>query len=188
MRKPLTRQCRRSPPKAVSASGCRRWRGCFIRATTAALSKTIDGLLASAPEHYIPRLKALVCPHAGYEFSGQTAAIAYKLLAGRDVQTVVVMGPSHYALFPGGLHPQCRRLPDAAGAGADFAEGQSAGVGRAFCAGAAMPGPAAGLVAAGAQARAGRRAGHARDVGAFGRGAGALLAEGAEELPDSCRW
>ena len=73
--------------------------GLFYPGDAAALSKTVDGLLASAPEHFIPRLKALVCPHAGYEFSGQTAAIAYKLLAGRDVQTVVVMGPSHYALF-----------------------------------------------------------------------------------------
>jgi hypothetical protein len=73
--------------------------GLFYPGEKAALSKAIDGMLASAPEHYIPKLKALVCPHAGYEYSGQTAAIAYKLLEGRDVQTVVVMGPSHYAWF-----------------------------------------------------------------------------------------
>src|ERR1035437_10372704 len=73
--------------------------GLFYPGDAAALSKAVDGLLASAPEDSIPRLKALVCPHAGYEFSGQTAAIAYRLLAGRDVQTVVVMGPSHYAFF-----------------------------------------------------------------------------------------
>lgn len=75
--------------------------GLFYPGDAAVLSKTIDGLLARAPDHYIPRLKGLVCPHAGYEYSGQTAAIGYKLLAGRDVQTVVVMGPSHYALFQG---------------------------------------------------------------------------------------
>jgi AmmeMemoRadiSam system protein A len=79
--------------------------GLFYPADAAALSKTIDGLLADAPDHYIPRLKTLVCPHAGYEFSGQTAAIAYKLLAGRDVQTVVVMGPSHYAWFSNACIP-----------------------------------------------------------------------------------
>ena len=79
--------------------------GLFYPGEAATLSKTVDGLLAVAPEHYIPKLKALVCPHAGYEFSGQTAAIAYKLLAGRDVQTVVVMGPSHYALFQGACIP-----------------------------------------------------------------------------------
>jgi hypothetical protein len=79
--------------------------GLFYPGDAKALSKTVDGLLASAPDHYIPRLKALVCPHAGYEFSGQTAAIAYKLLAGRDMQTVVVMGPSHYAWFSNACIP-----------------------------------------------------------------------------------
>jgi AmmeMemoRadiSam system protein A len=79
--------------------------GLFYPGEAAALSKAIDGLLANAPQHSIPRLKALVCPHTGYEFSGQTAAAAYKLLAGLDVQTVVVMGPSHYALFQGACIP-----------------------------------------------------------------------------------
>lgn len=79
--------------------------GLFYPGDAAVLSKTVDGLLASAPEHYIPRLKGLVCPHAGYEFSGRTAAVGYKLLAGREVQTVVVMGPSHYALFQGACIP-----------------------------------------------------------------------------------
>jgi len=79
--------------------------GLFYPGDPAVLSRTVDGLLAAAPEHYIPRLKGLVCPHAGYEYSGQAAAIAYKLLEGRDVQTVVVMGPSHYALFQGACIP-----------------------------------------------------------------------------------
>jgi hypothetical protein len=79
--------------------------GLFYPGDAAVLSKTVDGLLAGAPEQHIPRLKALVCPHAGYEFSGRTAAVGYKLLAGRDVQTVVVMGPSHYALFRGACIP-----------------------------------------------------------------------------------
>lgn len=45
---------------------------------------------------------ALVSPHAGYVYSGQTAAHAYKLLVGRRYERVVVMAPSHYAAFPGG--------------------------------------------------------------------------------------
>ena len=79
--------------------------GLFYPGDAATLSRTVDGLLAGAPDHYIPRLKGLVCPHAGYEYSGQTAAIGYKLLAGRDVQTVVVMGPSHYAYLQGACIP-----------------------------------------------------------------------------------
>lgn len=65
----------------------------------------VDGLLGNAPAHHIPHLKGLVCPHAGYPYSGPTAAIAYKTLTGRDVQTVVILGPSHYALFQGASIP-----------------------------------------------------------------------------------
>jgi len=79
--------------------------GLFYPAEMPVLSNTIHGLLASAPPHYIPRLRGLICPHAGYEFSGPTAACAYKALAGRDVQTIIVMGPSHYALFQGASLP-----------------------------------------------------------------------------------
>jgi AmmeMemoRadiSam system protein B/AmmeMemoRadiSam system protein A len=93
-------------PSAEKTNGFRRVRvpavaGLFYPAEEAVLSKTVDGLLAGAPAHHIPRLKGLVCPHAGYPYSGSTAAIAYKALAGRDVQTVVILGPSHYALFQG---------------------------------------------------------------------------------------
>lgn len=79
--------------------------GLFYPAESLALSKTIDGLLERAPAHHIARLKGLVCPHAGYPYSGPTAAIAYKTLAGRDVQTVVILGPSHYAWFEGASVP-----------------------------------------------------------------------------------
>ena len=67
------------------------------------LKQTVDRLLAdvkSGPNTKpIPNLRALVCPHAGYEFSGPTAAIGYKQLQGRDFSTVILMGPSHYAAF-----------------------------------------------------------------------------------------
>jgi len=79
--------------------------GLFYPADAPVLSKTIDGLLANAPTHRIQRLKGLVCPHAGYEFSGPTAACAYKTLAGREVETVIVLGPSHYAAFQGASLP-----------------------------------------------------------------------------------
>jgi hypothetical protein len=79
--------------------------GLFYPAEEAVLSRNVDGLLEGAPAHHIPRLKGLVCPHAGYPYSGPTAAIAYKTLAGHDVQTVVILGPSHYALFQGASVP-----------------------------------------------------------------------------------
>ncbi len=63
----------------------------------------VDGFLAKVPEQkpLDGRLVALVAPHAGYVYSGQTAAVAYKLLAGAAYDTVVLIGPYHRAFFPG---------------------------------------------------------------------------------------
>ncbi|MEN3039165.1 MAG: AmmeMemoRadiSam system protein B [Candidatus Kryptonium sp.] len=44
-------------------------------------------------------IKALIAPHAGYMYSGQTAAIAYSLIRGKDYDTVVVVSPSHREYF-----------------------------------------------------------------------------------------
>ena len=44
---------------------------------------------------------ALISPHAGYMYSGQVAAYAYKLLEGTAFDSVVVLGPSHRYPFKG---------------------------------------------------------------------------------------
>ena len=87
--------------------------GLFYPASEAVLRRTVDTLLAGAPTHPIPRLRGLICPHAGYEFSGPTAAIGYKTLAGQQVETVIVLGPSHYAFLRGASIPdaQAYRTP-----------------------------------------------------------------------------
>jgi len=72
--------------------------GLFYPRDPAELGKVIDACLAAAkPEAPPGELKALICPHAGYPYSGPVAAFAYKLLVGRSYDTVIVMGPSHYA-------------------------------------------------------------------------------------------
>ena len=65
------------------------------------LSKLLDGLLAQAPEASPKHLRGLICPHAGYRYSGRTAAIGYKRAAGGLFHTVIVLAPSHYAQFEG---------------------------------------------------------------------------------------
>lgn len=75
--------------------------GLFYAANPKELSATLDKLLAAARPQGIARLRALICPHAGYEYSGPIAANGYKQLVGRDVRTVFLMAPSHYALFDG---------------------------------------------------------------------------------------
>ncbi|MBU0532135.1 AmmeMemoRadiSam system protein B [Candidatus Micrarchaeota archaeon] len=49
------------------------------------------------------RLCGLVEPHAGYIYSGPTAAYGYKLLSkySREIKKVILLGPSHFAAFFG---------------------------------------------------------------------------------------
>ncbi|MCX7886552.1 MAG: AmmeMemoRadiSam system protein B [Verrucomicrobiae bacterium] len=75
--------------------------GLFYPANAKELANTIDHLLASARPEAVGELKALICPHTGYQFSGLTAAFGFKLLAGRNIKTVFLLAPSHYAAFRG---------------------------------------------------------------------------------------
>ena len=61
-----------------------------------ALKQTVDDYLAHA-EYFATNdeLIALISPHAGYPYSGQTAAYAYRQLQNRQFDTVVLLGPSH---------------------------------------------------------------------------------------------
>jgi AmmeMemoRadiSam system protein B len=66
----------------------------------AQLRLLLDGLFARVPKSTEPgELVALIAPHAGYAFSGQTAAYAYAHLAGASYERVVVIGPSHFEDF-----------------------------------------------------------------------------------------
>ena len=46
-------------------------------------------------------ITALLAPHAGYAFSGPTAAVAFKQVSGGSFDTVFVLSPSHYETFQG---------------------------------------------------------------------------------------
>jgi AmmeMemoRadiSam system protein B len=65
------------------------------------LGGLIDRLLAETQVEPVQRLKALVCPHAGYVYSGPTAAFGYKLLQGRQYETVIVLAPQSLCAVPG---------------------------------------------------------------------------------------
>jgi AmmeMemoRadiSam system protein B len=41
------------------------------------------------------KAKAILVPHAGYRYSGQTAAFGYKLIKPSEFDTIVLLGPSH---------------------------------------------------------------------------------------------
>lgn len=76
--------------------------GSWYPGTEKALSTEIDGYLSAASKRDgLPRPLALVAPHAGYMYSGPTAAYSYKNIADEDLGTVVLVGPSHRAYFQG---------------------------------------------------------------------------------------
>ncbi len=76
--------------------------GQFYPGDPVALSKQLTDFFAKAGKEPIPgKVVALISPHAGYMYSGQVAAYAYKLLEGHSFETVVVISPSHIAYFKG---------------------------------------------------------------------------------------
>ncbi|MGA9348413.1 MAG: AmmeMemoRadiSam system protein B [Anaerolineae bacterium] len=63
------------------------------------LRRTLEGYLADAEKIKLEgELRALISPHAGYAYSGPTAAYAYKQLEdGPTFETVAVLSPLHQA-------------------------------------------------------------------------------------------
>lgn len=59
-------------------------------------------LLQTTPEKKIfGDVKAIMVPHASYEFSGQAAAYGFKQLENKKINTVVIICNSHSTYFPG---------------------------------------------------------------------------------------
>lgn len=76
--------------------------GTFYPAGAGELAKTLAMMFAEVDKPAIVgRPFALISPHAGYPYSGKTAAKAYKLLEGEEYDTVVVVAPSHTMFFKG---------------------------------------------------------------------------------------
>ncbi len=97
--------------------------GRFYPADPQQLEQAVEGYLADVPTAPLTGLRALVAPHAGYRFSGPTAAFAYQQLKGRPIDTVYVLAPSHHVPFAGVSIPDvdayrtplglCRLAPEA---------------------------------------------------------------------------
>ncbi|MBD3232857.1 MAG: AmmeMemoRadiSam system protein B [candidate division Zixibacteria bacterium] len=67
------------------------------------LRNAVDDYLANVPDEQDIRgeLVAIIVPHAGYVYSGQTAAYSYKLLENRPFDAVILVGVSHRYPFQG---------------------------------------------------------------------------------------
>ncbi len=70
--------------------------GTWYPGTKAELARTVDGFLANVKKEELGgELMGLIAPHAGYVYSGQVAAYAYKQLEGLDFPIVAVVSPVH---------------------------------------------------------------------------------------------
>jgi len=90
------------PPASVSAAAVRQavWAGRFYQADPAALGQDIDQLTRKAQKTRlrIPQnkpLRALIMPHAGYIYSGWTAAHAARVMPLDQFSKVILLGPDH---------------------------------------------------------------------------------------------
>lgn len=83
--------------------------GMFYPAEAEELSSQISRSLAVAEavlEKGLPVPRAIIVPHAGYVYSGLTAAFAYQAVHGAPFRRVVLFGPAHRVGFRGMAVPQ----------------------------------------------------------------------------------
>jgi MEMO1 family protein len=76
--------------------------GSFYPSNPDELAAEIDEYLDKVEKKkFNGEILGVVCPHAGYIYSGPVAAYSYKQLIGSGIELVIVLAPSHRALFAG---------------------------------------------------------------------------------------
>jgi hypothetical protein len=81
--------------------------GSFYPADPVALSVEMERLCREAPATAkLPGpIRAMICPHAGYSFSGRGAAANYRLLQPGQFERVILLGPTHQVAMLGASVP-----------------------------------------------------------------------------------
>ena len=75
--------------------------GSWYPADADALAREVDRYLDEADGTPSGQPLAIIAPHAGLMYSGPVAAYSYKLLAAREIDVAILVGPSHYVGFDG---------------------------------------------------------------------------------------
>ncbi len=69
--------------------------GSWYTSNATKLEKQLKQYLENAKERKLENILALLLPHAGYTYSGQTAAYGIKEIAGKEFSKIIILGPSH---------------------------------------------------------------------------------------------
>lgn len=80
--------------------------GRFYPSSPEKLQASVNTYVDQAPYMDLQEIHGLVCPHAGYIYSGLTAGYSYKQL-NDQYDTVILIGPTHYVRFSGASIPDC---------------------------------------------------------------------------------
>ncbi|MGD8780151.1 MAG: AmmeMemoRadiSam system protein B [Ignavibacteria bacterium] len=76
--------------------------GMFYPASKSKLETEIQLMFDSTVLDFNPEnIFGIISPHAGYVYSGKTAAYAYKTLIEKKINTALIISPSHREYFPG---------------------------------------------------------------------------------------
>jgi AmmeMemoRadiSam system protein B len=81
--------------------------GQFYPSNASELRLQVEDMLGRAKDAEVAGpIRGLIAPHAGYPFSGQTAAAAYRQIRAMAFETVVIIAPSHrercgISVYPG---------------------------------------------------------------------------------------
>jgi hypothetical protein len=84
--------CGNPPPPEVRPAAVA---GQFYPADPTKLKLAIEQFLKDSPEVSVEKPVAIIVPHAGYIYSGQIGADAFRQVMGRQYDTVVILGVNH---------------------------------------------------------------------------------------------
>jgi len=97
---------RSSPPKSTTitptnpVSRLPALAGSYYPGNSKELDSLVNRLLSEAPLLSVRgKLKILLVPHAGMEYSGAVAAAGFKQIQGQDYRRIIILGASHRAFF-----------------------------------------------------------------------------------------
>ena len=85
-----------APPGSIRESTAA---GSFYPSDPDELRSQLNEFLDNAELSDIENVKAIVCPHAGFIYSGQVAANSYKQVAGKKFDSIFLITPSHSEYF-----------------------------------------------------------------------------------------
>ncbi len=76
--------------------------GMFYPESASNLQNEVQQLLNdNKPREKFENVVGIVSPHAGYAYSGRTAAFAYNAVKGKNYKTIIIISPSHREYFAG---------------------------------------------------------------------------------------